>query len=132
MNKNIDVNLSEIANGAVQEAFENAFKQVLNNVHDLNTEPEKERKVMLDIKVRPNENRDILTLTCTAKAKLVPRISVGTTLLTDAAGTEVHAKELKSGVKGQTFYDTETGEVLEDDGKPIKNNVTDINNKLFK
>ena len=51
MSKNIDLKLSSIQEGALQESFENAMEQVLKNIHDLNTDPKKARKINLEIKV---------------------------------------------------------------------------------
>ncbi|WJP97089.1 hypothetical protein [Macrococcus bovicus] len=126
--------LSKLADGALQERFEDAFSKVLDNIHDLNTDPEKKRKVTLEISVTSDESRELLFLDVQAKTSLQARKPVPITMTTgvDEKGVAV-ARELKSGVKDQTYFD-EQGTVREDDGKPVEQNkVTSIKqNAMFK
>ncbi|WP_414055220.1 hypothetical protein [Macrococcus equi] len=54
------IDLSKLAEGAVQERFEDAFNKALDNIHDLNTDPKKTRKVTLEVKISSDENRELL------------------------------------------------------------------------
>ncbi|TDL96707.1 hypothetical protein ERX27_07580 [Macrococcus brunensis] len=126
-------NLSTLADGAVQERFDDAFAKVLENIHDLNTDPEKKRKVTLEISIASDESREILFLDVQAKTSLQSRKPVPIKMMTglDEKGVAV-AKELKSGIKDQTYFD-DKGTVREDDGKPVdQKKVTPIKqNSMF-
>lgn len=128
------LDLSKLADGAVQERFEDAFNKVLENIHDLNTDPKKNRKVTLELKISSDDSRELLFMDVSAKTSLQSRVPIGVTMMTgvDSKGNP-EAKELKSGAKDQTYFD-ETGTVREDDGKPVESNkVTEITKKqLFK
>ncbi|MDD3334127.1 MAG: hypothetical protein PHI98_01290 [Eubacteriales bacterium] len=50
--------LDELMDGAVTERFNIALAEVLENVFDPNTDPEKVRKIQLNISIKPNKNRD--------------------------------------------------------------------------
>lgn len=128
------IDLSTIADGAVQERFEDAFNKVLDNIHDLNTDPKKTRKLTLEVKISSEENRELLFMDVSAKTSLQSRTPIAVTMMTGMDGKgNPEAKELKSGAKDQTYFD-ETGTVREDDGKPVESNkVTEITKKqLFK
>lgn len=126
------LDLSKLADGAVQERFEDAFNKVLENIHDLNTNPKKVRKVTLELKIHSDDERDMLYMDVYAKTSVQSRTPVAIKMMTgvDEKGNAV-ARELKSGVKDQAYFD-EKGTVREDDGTPVENKVTQINkNKLF-
>ncbi|MCE4957693.1 replication terminator protein [Macrococcoides caseolyticum] len=124
------IDLSKLADGAVQERFEDAFNKALENIHDLNTDPKKTRKVTLEVKISSDENRELLFMDVSAKTSLQSRTPIGVTMMTgvDSKGNP-EATELKSGAKDQTYFD-DNGTVRQDDGKPIENNkVTEITKK---
>lgn len=120
--KTIDLNLSTLKEGAIQEQFELEMeKKVLENIHDLSTEPNKKRQVVITLDFTTNDNRDVITMNHQIKSKLAPQVSIGTTLLTgrDIETGQIEARELKSGIPNQAYIDVETGEVLDDAGKPL-------------
>ncbi|UJS28471.1 replication terminator protein [Macrococcoides canis] len=133
--KNIDLNLNTILDGAVQEQFDLAMEEVLKNIHDPNTEPGIARKVNVTFKISSNPARETLNVEVDTKTSLVGKQPVMATLLTGEDASGVHARELKSGAKDQTYFD-DNGTVRNDDGKPVEkeSNVTPIKNKkaLFK
>lgn len=120
-NKNIDLRLSELANGAIQEKLEGELKKVFDNIHDLNTKATAKRTVTIKLDLAPDESRQVVSVTSDFLTKLAPVEGVTTTVLTgrDLSTGKVEAKELKSTVPGQTYLDPESGEPKTDVGVPI-------------
>lgn len=119
--KNIKLNLSEVANGAVQEKFEHELARVAKNIEDPNTDAKKKRKITINIDFMPTDDRSSVIIGTQVKPTLVPEDAVGTTLLigqTNSGSTVVN--ELKSGVKGQTYFDPEDSQLKDDKGEPIE------------
>ncbi|HJE44447.1 replication terminator protein [Levilactobacillus namurensis] len=118
--KLINVELSELANGAIQEKLDHALKDVMTNILDPNTEAKKKRKITITLTMEPGENRDTLTLDAQVKATLVPEDSATTTVLVgrNDAGY-IEANELRSGAKGQTYFDPDDGKLKDDKGEDI-------------
>ena len=119
MKKIIDFNLSEIAEGGLQEKFEHALKQVLQNIDNPNTDAKKKRKIVIGIALSPSENRDTINIDTAVKTTLAPENGVSTTMLLGKGTNGLEAAELKSGAKGQTFIDND-GNLKTDTGKPIE------------
>ena len=116
----INFDLSEVADGVVQVKLNRALKQVADNILDPNTDATKKRKVQINISIAPNEKRDASDVTVEVKTTLAPEVGIPTTMLLgrDIKG-EVHVNELKSGVKGQEYIDTNTGEIKTDTGESV-------------
>lgn len=116
----INFDLSEVADGGVQVKLNRALKQVADNILDPNTEAKKKRKVTITLTIAPNDKRDAADTLVEVKTSLAPEIGVPSTMLLgrDIKG-EVHVNELKSGVKGQEYIDTDTGEIKTDTGESV-------------
>lgn len=126
MKKPINFNLSEIADGGLQEKFDRSLKKVIENIMNPNTEAKKKRKVTINISLTPSENRDTVSIDTEVKNTLVPENGVATTLLIGRdAKEEVAANELKSGTPGQTFIGDD-GKLKTDTGEPIEKAEKDI------
>lgn len=119
MKKRIDFNLSEIAEGGLQEKFEHALKQVLQNIDNPNTDAKKKRKIVIGIALSPSENRDTINIDTAVKTTLAPENGVSTTMLLGKGTNGLEAAELKSGAKGQTFIGDD-GSLKTDTGEPIE------------
>lgn len=91
--KNIDINILQLAQGAVQEKLDREFEKVFENIQDPNV---------------------------TATSKLAPTDPVTTTILTgkDLTTNKIEARKLQSGVPGQTYID-EKGDLRTDTGEPV-------------
>lgn len=114
------VNMDTFAGGAVQERLNIEIQKVLENVMDLNTDPTKARSVQLNIKIKPSENRQTASLEVTAKTTIAPAVAIPATIILDRDSLgKATAKELKSGIQGQTFI-SDDGEVLTDTGEPVE------------
>lgn len=134
MQKNINFKLSELSNGAVQEKIDKEMRVVLQNVLDPNTDFKKARKVIVEITFNANEARNTVNTDVIVKSKLVALNSVSTTVLVDRDVNtgQIMAAELQSGVPGQTYLDTDEGELKSDIGEPIaeeNNEVIDFNKR---
>lgn len=118
MSKILDLN--NLANGAFYERFNYELQKLLQNIADPNTDAEKKRKMQVTLTLEPDENREVAKITIDVKSTPVPRKSIGSTLLIDQdeAGRATGA-ELKSGIKGQSYIDMETGEIRDDRGHSV-------------
>lgn len=121
MEKPIDLQLSELANGAVQEKLDGELNKVFNNIHDPNTSATAKRVVTIKLELKPDETRKVISLSSDFTTKLAPVEGVATTVLTgkDLTTGKVEAHELKSEAPGQTYIDTDTGQPKTDVGQPI-------------
>lgn len=115
-----EVLLSELNEGALQERFNFELEQVSKNIMDPNTDPDKKRKITIDITVMSDEYREGLVFDGQVKSKLAPRENVSARVLIgkDAKGNVI-VNELKSGQRGQTYFDPEDSELKDDKGTPI-------------
>ena len=120
MTKEIDIQLSELAQGAVQEKLNGELTKLFKNIHDPNTSATAKRGATIKLEFKPDENRQVVAVTCDISIKTAPVEGVATTVLTgkDLDTGKIEAHELKSGTPGQTFIDDD-GEVKTDTGEPV-------------
>jgi hypothetical protein len=83
------LNLSNICGGAVNEVFERELRMVLDNVKDVNTNPEQKRKITLVFEFKPLSDRSGAEVAFGCKAVLASVMAV----------------------KGSTFFMTSQGKV---------------------
>lgn len=130
--KMIDLDLSNLADGGIQEKVDLEMKKVFENIHDLNTEPKSKRKVTITLELTPDENREVITISSSVKSNLAPLTDVTTTILTGRnVDGRVEAKELKSRTKGQTYFDVDDGKFKDDVGTPIEEIESNDNSGLI-
>ncbi|WP_246202673.1 replication terminator protein [Virgibacillus doumboii] len=111
------VDLNEFADGALAARFNEELQKVLDNIADPNTIPEKARKVTVEVSIYGDERRDVVNASVVAKSKLLPAKQADTKMLMGADDNgNVVGKELRSGVKGQMFFDND-GDVAQDTGE---------------
>lgn len=112
-------NLSEMSNGAVNERFNYELQKVVENICDPNTDPKKKRKITLTMVIEPDAKREQAHISIETKTTLAPAQPDLTTLIigVDKNGQQT-ARELKSGIKGQTFIDEEN-DISDDVGNKI-------------
>ena len=113
------LNLAEMAQGAFMEQFHRELNQVLANIADPNTDPKKARKITLTMTLKPEENREVVTVETQSKSTLVPPKPLGTTNILDRDhdGSVVGA-DLKSGQKGQMYMNQDM-QIRDDRGKVV-------------
>lgn len=118
--KNIDINILKLAQGAVQEKLDREFEKVFENIQDPNVNATAKRTITLKIDLVPDDVRQVVKTNVTATSKLAPTDPVTTTILTgkDLTTNKIEARELQSGVPGQTYID-EKGDLRTDTGDPV-------------
>lgn len=118
--KNIDINILQLAQGAVQEKLDREFEKVFENIQDPNVKATAKRTITLKIDLVPDDVRQVVKTNVTATSKLAPTDPVTTTILTgkDLTTNKIEARELQSGVPGQTYIDKK-GDLRTDTGDPV-------------
>ncbi|GGB41557.1 replication terminator protein [Lentibacillus populi] len=113
------VDLNEFADGAFAARFNEELQKALDNIADPNTDPKKARTVTVQVKLYGDERRDVVSASVVAKSKLLPAKEADTKLLMGADDNgNVIGKELRSGVKGQMFFDND-GDIALDTGEKV-------------
>lgn len=107
MGKRIDLPLSQLANGSIQEKLDYELEKVFENIHDPNTKAEDKRTVTIKLEFVPDENRQTVKVNSNISIKLANVKDVSMTVLTgkDLVNGKIEALELKSSVPGQTYFD---------------------------
>lgn len=120
MSKKIDLPLSHLANGAIQGKLDRELDKVFDNIHDKNTPPVAKRTVTIKLTFEPDEKREIIKVDSDFTTKLANVEGVSTTVLTgkDLDSGKVEAKELKSNMPGQTYFDDDAQQKT-DVGEPV-------------
>lgn len=120
MPANIDLNT--FANGALSERANEELQKILENIADPNTDAKIKRKLTITITLKADNKRDVILTNVIAKSTLAPAEPIEAKILMDLDNDgKVTGAELKSGIKGQTFVDIATGEILDDKGSKIIN-----------
>ena len=134
--KTIKINLSKIANTALQEKVDKELEKVLENILDLNTEAKATRKVTITLTMSTDDERTVVKTGMEVKSNLAPQKGVATTVIVGRDDTgKIHANELKSGIPGQTYFDdngdmrTDTGDLIEKVEQQEKSKIIDYNQK---
>lgn len=120
MGKPINLKLSEISSGAVQEKIDGELVKIFNNIHDLNTSATAKRTLTIKLEFVPDDARQVVSVKSDLSHKLAPVEGVTTTVLTgrDFETGRIEAQELKSSMPGQTYMDQD-GQARTDVGEPI-------------
>jgi len=72
------VTLTNLADGAAVELFQEALSSVLRNISDPNTDAEAVREITLKVKIKANEERQVGAVSVSAAAKLASLKGVNT------------------------------------------------------
>lgn len=121
MSKEIELNLSAMSNGAIQEKLDGELEKLFKNIHDPNTKAKDKRAITIKLEFAPDDNRQVIVLNSSFSTKLAPVRDFDTTILTgkDLSSGKVAARELQSEAPGQTFIDPVDGQQKTDVGEPI-------------
>lgn len=116
------VNLEQFAGGALQEKFDRAFEQVMENMLDVNTPYKNKRVITIKVALTQNESRDDSVAEVSVDTKLAPASPIKTqfALQRDLETGKVFASEYGPGIKGQMSF-----EDLGEKGAVIDDNVVD-------
>lgn len=114
------IDLNTFASGAFAEKFNAEMSKAFENMRDPNTDPKKPRTVTMTIKLKGDEERNLGFVDVGSKVSLAPSKDVTTKIILDRdSDGKIVGKELKSGIKGQTYIDHE-GDIAEDTGQKIR------------
>lgn len=70
----------QMARGAIQERADYEMYRILENILDANTSATAARKLTLTLELKPDDERQTITVKCTAKSTLAPTSPVVTSL----------------------------------------------------
>lgn len=79
--KTIRIDLSKIANTALQEKVDKELEKVLENILDLNTEAKATRKVTITLTMSTDDERTVVKTGMEVKSTLAPQKGVATTVI---------------------------------------------------
>lgn len=106
MEQDMRSSILQMAKGAIQERVDYEVSKVVDNILDPNTELTVKRKVVLTIEMKPDENRQVITMNATAKSNLAPTTPIGTSLVITSDGNgEMVVAEIVPQVPGQMHMD---------------------------
>lgn len=96
----------EMASGLIKEQVNSEVVKIIDNILDINTEAKKKRTLTLTIDFLPNCDRSKVSVTATAKSKLLPSNSVQTMLYVgaDSFTGELQAVEMTPQIPGQKDF----------------------------
>lgn len=77
-----NVTLSSIANGGVEELFQAAIQEILQNIQNINTPPDAKRCIDIKIVFKPNEERTTIQVGVSVAPKLASIRGTGTVIYT--------------------------------------------------
>ena len=78
---NIDFNISELAEGAVQEKIDQEVRKIVANILDVNTAFKPSRKLIIDVEFSSDSTRQVIETNVTVKSKLQPSESVSALMM---------------------------------------------------
>lgn len=94
--------LSDLMDGGLEERFNQELTKVWQNVYDPNTNPTAARKVVMEVKIVPNERRDSVQFHINVSSKLAPHVALTqTVMLSLGADGTITATERTEQVPGQ-------------------------------
>ena len=94
--------LSALMDGGLEERFNQELTKVWQNVYDPNTNPTAARKVVMEVKIVPNERRDSVQFHVNVSSKLAPHVALTqTVMLSLGADGTITATERTEQVPGQ-------------------------------
>lgn len=98
--------MSELMDGGVEQRFNEAMREIWQNVQNPNTNPKAKREMTIRITVKPNERRDSAEFTVDVKTKLAaPNALSQLVLLQFNADGSVTATERTEQIPGQLSFD---------------------------
>lgn len=111
MANDVRSSLLQMAKGAIQERVDYEVSKVIDNILDVNTDPLAKRKVTLTVELKPDEDRQVVKITASAKSTLAPTNPVGTSLVITSDGNgEMILAEIVPQVPGQISMNGEEQE----------------------
>lgn len=79
----IPATFDTLGNDGLRERFNRALGEVIANIEDPNTEAKKERRLIVEISIKPSKERNFAAMTYGVKTKVCPTAPVELTALTE-------------------------------------------------
>lgn len=99
---NINTSIIEMARGAIMERVDLETARVVDNIADINTKATARRKITITIEFVPDDTRQNIQVSATAKSTLAPTVPVSTSLYVTADGNgEMMIAEMTPQIPGQ-------------------------------
>lgn len=92
----------QMARGAIQERADYEMSRILANILDANTAAAAKRKLTITLELKPDDERQTITVSCTAKSTLAPTNPVVTSLY---VADEENVVEMVPQIPGQFGFD---------------------------
>lgn len=114
-------NIVLLGGGVILDGITEELLKVLDNIEDVATDPEKNRKIKIEFTIKPNYNRDKVSISCdvssTLAAKNVLQMRMNLEKAIDDEGRLITMREdLECVAEGQTTID---GEVIQGESVEI-------------
>ncbi len=105
-NSSTKLDLNKFAGGVLQEKFDRALKEVIQNLQDPNTSFKNKRGITISIGFTQNEQRDDAKITISVTSKISPVLPIETALYMgkDLDTGEIEIREYGKQVAGQMNF----------------------------
>lgn len=100
-------NLSQFANGEIQEQFDKAMQEVFQNMQDVNTPYKPKRSITIKVSFEQNEARNDMSVDVSIDRKLASASTIKTkmAIAKDLRTGKIVAEEYGNQIKGQMSFD---------------------------
>lgn len=95
----------QMARGAIQERADYEMSRIMANILDANTSAKAKRKLTITLELKPDDDRQTITVSCVAKSTLAPTNPVVTSLY---VADEDNVVEMVPQIPGQCAFDGST------------------------
>ena len=123
----MQIKLSELMDGGLQEKVDRELKQVIENILDPNTEATKVRTITIKLTIKPDEERKKCNMNGSVSSTLVGTRKIDTIIYVGKSKDGFDAAEVGNGNPFQREMDTVKGTIVDSD--KLKN-IKDFNNKV--
>lgn len=91
-----------MASGAIEEKVDYEVSKVIDNILDLNTQPDAKRKIVITLEFKPDAERKHISIAASAKSTLAPTAAVNTAMMITSDGNgEMVVAEMVPHIPGQ-------------------------------
>lgn len=114
------MSLENLGDGAAIEMFNDELQKILDNIVDPNAQAKKDRKIVLTVTIKPDEDRQIGDILIECQGKTAASRAYATRCVIGKAGKRGEARELKT---NQTSFLNREGKVISIDKNEGKEEV---------
>jgi hypothetical protein len=109
--RHMEKSILEMARGAITERVDYEMGRVLQNILDPNTKASAKRKITLTVEFLPDDERQTISVSVTAKSVLQPTVPVKTALYASQGSYgDFSVVEMTPQIPGQSSFDGEEQE----------------------